>query len=182
MAGKRSAISDFDVFVKAQQTGPEDAANWAHDLEEWLRCLDELYKRISSYLSRYIKSGEIKQTFREVMLNEENIGSYAARQMILRIGRQEVTLTPVGTMLVGMKGRVDVVGSAGETRFVLVNSEAYGIRVAWGNPRRPGASTPEAPPKETKWAWKIETRPPAIRYVELTPQSLFDVLIEVSNG
>ena len=118
------------------------------------------------------------------MLNEENVGSYAALQMILRIGRQEITLTPVGTMIVGMKGRVDVVGSAGQTRFVLVNSAAYGIRfrVTPGNARSPGAPTPETPPKETTWAWKIETRPPAIRYVELTPQSLFDVLIEVSNG
>ncbi len=74
----------------------------------------------------YIRKGEIKSEYRDITLNEENIGSYIARQMILRIGRQQVTMTPIGTMLIGAKGRVDVVGSAGRTRLVLVNSR--GVR------------------------------------------------------
>ena len=46
--------------------------------------------------------------------------------MILKIGRQEITMTPVGTLLIGAKGRVEVVGPAGRTRLLLVNSKAFG--------------------------------------------------------
>jgi hypothetical protein len=44
--------------------------------------------------------------------------------MILGIGRQEITLTPVGTLLFGSKGRVDVEGPAGRTRLVLVDQQS----------------------------------------------------------
>jgi hypothetical protein len=46
--------------------------------------------------------------------------------MILKIGRQEIVMTPIGTLLIGAKGRVDVVGPAGRARLVLVNSQASG--------------------------------------------------------
>jgi hypothetical protein len=104
--------------------------------------------------------------------------------MIVQIGRQQITMTPVGTLLVGAKGRVDVVGPAGRARFVLVNSEASGpvIKVTvsiGGKPESPG---PEITPEEIKWAWKIATSAPTIRYIEFNRESLFQALMEVVNG
>ena len=126
MTGKRDGNSDFDAFVKRQQPAlaEEEAVDWAKERDEWLSHLKVLYDQIESFLAKYIEIGEIKRSYRDIALNEENIGSYRVRQMILKIGRQEVTLTPIGTLLIGAKGRVDVVGPAGRTRFLLVNSEA----------------------------------------------------------
>jgi hypothetical protein len=181
--GKGSA--DFGAFVKREQTAfaEEQSVDWAKEREEWLSRLKELYQRIESFLAGYIRADEIKLSYRDIELNEENIGSYRARQMILKIGRQEITPTPVGTLLIGAKGRVEVVGPAGRTRFVLVNSEASGPRpkvtVRIGKPEPPAS---EAAPKEIKWAWKIATSPPTIQYIELTQDSLFQALLEVANG
>jgi hypothetical protein len=69
--------------------------------------------------------------------------------MILKIGRQEITMTPVGTLLIGAKGGVEVVGPAGRTRLLLVSSKASGPTPAV-----------ETPPKKIKWAWKIATSAP----------------------
>jgi len=41
-----------------------------------------------------------------VELDEEQIGSYQAPQMIVTIGRKAVRLEPVGTFIIGAKGRV----------------------------------------------------------------------------
>jgi hypothetical protein len=139
----------------------------------------ELYSKIELFLTKYIAAGEITFEYRDHHLNEENIGAYTARMMIPRIGRQEIILTPVGTLLIGAKGRVDVAGPAGKTRFLLVNRDATKptFRVV-----TPGAPRKEGEPEEIHWAWKIATSPPDIRFIELTPESLFQALLEVANG
>jgi hypothetical protein len=150
---------DFDAFVKDQQSAALDdgPVNWENERDEWLIRLDGLYETIESFLAKYIESGEIKLDYSQISLNEENIGSYAARRMILKIGRREITLTPVGTLLIGVKGRVDVVGPAGRTRFVLVNSEASRpqIKVTVSIGGKPDTQPQESSPKEIKGAGQI---------------------------
>ncbi len=182
---KRNGNTDFSAFVKRQQSAAaeEEPVDWAKERDEWLGPLKELYDQIESFLAEYIKNGEIKRSYRDIPLNEENIGSYIAPAMILKIGRQEITLTPVGTMLIGSKGRVDVEGPAGRTRLVLVDNEASGpprkVSVTIGK-TEPAAA--EVAPKDIKWKWKIATSPPIIQYIELTQESLFQALMEVANG
>ena len=53
----------------------------------------------SLYLAEYVKNGETKPNYRDIELNKENLGTYTARQMILKIGRQEITMTPVGILV-----------------------------------------------------------------------------------
>ncbi|MHB8384630.1 MAG: hypothetical protein ACYDC3_20100 [Candidatus Binataceae bacterium] len=186
MTSKDTASRDFDAFVKRQQPTAAEAKpiDWSKHRDEWLQHLNELYEQIESFLAEYFKTGHIKREYPDITLTEEDIGSYKARQMVLNIGRQEITLTPIGTRLIGAKGRVDVAGPAGKTRFVLVNSKLskpmikVTVRVA-GQPEPPA---PEAKTEEIKWAWKITTSPPTIRYIELTRDSLFQALMEVTNG
>jgi hypothetical protein len=185
MNSKRNGNADFGAFVKRQQAAlaEEERIDWAKERKDWLRHLKELYDQTESFLAEYLKAGEIKLSYRNIELNEENIGTYSARQMILKIGRQEITLTPVGTLFFFTKGRVDVMGPAGRTRLVLVDSRASGpprkVTVRIGKREPPAA---EAAPKGIKWKWKIATSPPNIQYIELTQESLFQALMEVANG
>jgi hypothetical protein len=185
MNSQQNNILDFDAFVKRLQAGSseEEPVDWGKERDEWLGYLTELYRQTESFLKDYRKTGEIKLTFREIQLNEANIGSYKADQAILKIGRQEITMTPVGTLLIGAKGRVEVVGPAGRARLVLVDSEASRprpkLKVSFGSKLEP---TAEPAPKEIKWAWKIATSPPTVQYIELTQKSLFQMLMEVANG
>jgi hypothetical protein len=186
---KRDGTTDFGAFVKRQQTASEEEnrVDWAKERDEWLSHRKELYERIESFLGEYIQAGEIKLSYRDIELNEENIGSYSTQEMILKIGRQEITLKPIGTLLISAKGGVEVVGPAGRTRLVLVNSESSEssgprIKVTISIGGKPEPSAVEAAPKEIKWVWKIVTSPPTIQYIELTQESLFQALMEVANG
>ena|ERR1700677_17424 len=112
--GEPMSKSDFDDFVKRQQAQQQDAAaafNPKQQLDEWLSYLDALYKQIAAYLQDYIKRGTAQIEYRDIPLNEEFIGPYTARQMILKIGPATVTFTPIGTIIIGTKGRVDVQGA-----------------------------------------------------------------------
>lgn len=184
MSNKHNSTLDFDAFVKRQQagSGEEEVVDWAKERDEWLRYLNELYEQIKLYLAEYIKAGEIKYAYRDIQLKEENIGSYTAPSMIVKVGRQEIVLTPVGTLLVGAKGRVEALGPGGRARIVLVDSESSGPRISVNVSGSAHHAAIASPKKEIKWAWKILTSPPTISYIELTQDSLFRMLLEVANG
>lgn len=87
----------------------------------WLDHLDRLYTRIEKMLEGYTKSGDIELKYQEKSLNEEYIGEYAVKSLRIKMKYQEVVLDPIGTNLIGAYGRVDMNGSSGTVRLVLVN-------------------------------------------------------------
>ncbi|HEY6927388.1 MAG TPA: hypothetical protein VI653_28190 [Steroidobacteraceae bacterium] len=176
--------SDFDAFVKAQQKSAQDTeVDWDKERDEWLAHLEGLYKKIEEMLGEYVKSGQILLRYQNVQLNEEDIGTYSARRLIIKIGGKEIVLEPVGTLLIGTKGRVDVTGPAGSTRIMLVDKDATRPRVRV-TVQVPAEKPPgfESPAEPTGWTWKLVTSPPTVRYIELTQDSLFRALLEVGGG
>jgi hypothetical protein len=193
------ASRDFDQFLKHQQAGASASAafDWEREKGEWLARLGELYSTIESLLGKYLSTGQIGLAYKNIELNEQDIGSYDAREMILKIGRQDVTLRPIGTMLIGFKGRVDVEGPAARRQIALVDSKALGlsdlVRVSVRGSRPP--HTKKAPTSEEKisqvtgvldgkkieWAWRIISPPPERRFLEITHESLFELIMDVAS-
>lgn len=179
--------TDFDQFVAREQAAAAKSGtiDWDKQRDEWLDYLDALYAKIESFLSKYLSTGQIRAEYADLILNEENIGRYEARQMVLRIGRQQVDLVPIGTLLIGAKGRVDVVGPAGTAPLLLVDKRVPGpaslIHVQVGISGKP-PEMPGKPEEEIQWEWRILTRPPERRFIELTQQSFFNLIMEVANG
>jgi hypothetical protein len=180
--------SEFDAFVKRQQIEQQEAAAAALDpkqqLSDWLGYLDALYMKITTYLRTYIDSAAANVDYYNVSLNEEFIGPYIARRMILKIGRATVTFTPIGTMLIGMKGRVDVQGPSGTAPLFLVNKLATSarslIRVTVGQSPPPPPSVEAI--RQIEWVWKIGTPPPEMKFIELTQEAFFEMILEVANA
>ncbi len=184
-------VKEFDDFVERQRSGAlsETQVNWDQVRDEWLAHLEALYSMIESLLGRYISSGQISVRYKSIDLNERDIGSYQARQMILRIGRQEVDLVPAGTLFIGCKGLVDVIGSAGKSRLVLANKDrrftVQGPKITGiiktANQFRSGSELGSVS-AIAEWTWKILPRPPALNLDELTSENFFQLIMEVTNG
>jgi hypothetical protein len=189
MVKPSSASEEFDEFVRQQQpTEEERRIDWNKERDEWLAHLEHLYEQILSYLQPYIAGDTIIIGFSDITLTEENIGVYKARKMNILIGRQRVALTPVGTLLVGTKGRVDVEGIAGRSRLVLVDKGATTFAAMFkvtvtinlkASDRKP-SETPQRKPIE--WTWKIVPSSPTGHFIDLSKDSLFEMLLRVSNG
>lgn len=198
-----SADTQFKDFVErqkrnaaAESAGAEAPIDWEEQKREWLSRLDELYESISLYLKEYMNDGFVTMKHSPVKLDEEYIGKYEANDLEIAIGPQIITLTPVGTLLVGSKGRVDVEGNAGTSRLVLVGKNVADpqsmfritvtvhppIGLSGTLPQAP-VQTVEAPPLDKiEWTWKIVSRPPAMRFIELNKDSFLEMLMEVSNA
>jgi hypothetical protein len=176
----------FDEFVKSQQEPAHPEIDWNKKRDEWLERLDELYGRIHEFLTRYVDEGQIQIESQPIDLYEENIGAYSAKQLTVKIGRKRVLFRPVGTLLIGSKGRVDVIGPRGTSvPMLLIDSKARKasdlIRVQVGV----DGKLPEVPkrgPGEVSWEWKMITRPPERRFIELNPETFYEMILEVANG
>jgi hypothetical protein len=180
---------EFSDFINQQKPPVEETPiDWEAEKEEWLRYLDDLYKMIESFLNEYTDSGRISLAYQQLELTEENIGRYTVREMTLAFGTNRLTLTPIGTLLIGTKGRVDMIGPRGTVRLILADKKSTGIKIVMmSHVLEPGAA-PTAPPfsKEASkpdWEWKIVvTLAPQLTYRNLTQESFFDAIMEISNA
>jgi hypothetical protein len=175
---------DFADFVASQQRVDADV-DWAGMRDEWLRELDSLHANIAHFLEEYTAAGSISYSFAEVELTEPDIGQYLAKRMDIKIGRQHVSLVPVGTLLVGCKGRVDAQGSAGRAQILLVDERARSavdlIKVAVNvKGSAPASAAARKPP--SSWAWKILTNAAQKQFVDLDKESFFALLMEIANA
>jgi hypothetical protein len=171
---------DFATFVASQQV-PE--VDWDGVRDEWRDALESLYAKVVEFLGEYVPSS-ISYQFHEIELTEPDIGDYLVRRMDIKIGRQHVSLVPVGTMLWGCKGRVDVKGSAGEAQILLVNEMARSaadlLRVIVN--AKGGGTEPSAQVPPISWSWKILTNTVQKRFEDLDKKSFFNLLMEVANA
>ena len=177
------ANTAFDDFINRQAAGPDDpAVDWDERRQEWLRYLAEFYDTVQGYLDKYVRGGQVRLRHDVKRLNEEYVGSYEAPTLEVEIGANTIRFDPVGTNLIGARGRVDMRGAGGVVKFVLAPDEASGpgvdVRVAETGEALP----PEAKNPVERWTWKIATPPPGVRYVELREESFQDAVMEVVNG
>ena len=174
----------FDDFVSQRsKASDEREIDWAAKLEDWQRYLSVFYEKVESFLNSYIESGKLTLTKRSIGLLEEYIGSYKVDALDIILGDTKITLTPIGTNLIGAKGRVDMKGPRGTVKFVLVPKDLSGpeisIQVIIQGEE---ASAKEEVKPITDWEWKISTPPPRINYIELEEESFQTALMEVVNG
>lgn len=176
---------EFERFVASQQETNVDAKfDRAQVRDEWLSELASLYMKIAGFLQDYISAGSISYGYTKIELTEQEIGTYTANRMDISIGRQLISLVPVGTFLVGCKGRVDAEGSAGRAQILLVNERAKSaadlVRV---RANMKGSASPSPPEQQPiSWAWKIVTTTAPKRFVDLDKESFFALLMEIANA
>ena len=88
-------------------------------LDRFLKNIDELYDKISSWLSLYglttIQEG--------IEINEEASGTYTTNKLIIQDKKKETvaSIIPVGAWVIGANGRVDLIGKF--DKVIIVNLE-----------------------------------------------------------
>lgn len=171
----------FEDFIKRQtKEKEEEKIDWNAQKREWINFVGDLYTNIENYLDDFTKTGDINIEYSDVSITEQNIGTYNIRRMTIIIGINKIVLTPIGTLLVGTKGRIDMVGPRGIKRLILADKDSEGMKfiIKTGGQDQKD----QYDPNKINWEWKIISDLNRPKYMRLTQESFMDSIMEISNA
>lgn len=171
--------SAFSDFVK-RKTTESRVIDWDAKRDLWLYRLNGLYTQINGYLKEFVEQQQIQITRYEMLLKEDYIGEYLAGFLKIEIGSSIVHLKPIGTLLIGGAGRVDMEGPGATVRIVLAPSEVDEphMRVVISNSN----GVEQQVDAEVDWIWKIVNYSPRMRYVLLDERTFHDALMAAADA
>ena len=177
----------FDDFVKQRTDQARQSAevlNREETLVGWLRELDALYSAMEGYLQSYTKSGQITIERRSVELTEDYLGTYEAEALAMSIGNDEIIAQPVGTMLIGSSGRVDLTGPRKTLRIVLLEKGGPAMKITISGDDGPIETSGHSLVRGEvdHRGWYFATRPPAVTVTAFDEDSFRDAIMDVSGG
>lgn len=177
---------DFDSFVQQQQDKKTELNEfWGRQRDQYIEYVNKVYESIEEFLSAWTSTGAVTIQYHEQEIHEENTGVYLVRKCIIAIGNKFIALTPVGTQLIGTKGRIDISGPFGRSRLILADKEATGLRfkMLHVDPNASGApKNDQHPEKEIDWTWKIVSNPPNMKFDDFNRENFLSKIMEISNA
>ena len=180
------ALDDFVDREARKHAARREEVDWDLRRERWLEKLGEFYDFVDSSLKKYVDQDKVRIIHGTKSLNEQYIGSYEAPTRLVEIGDNQISLDPVGTMLIGAYGRVDMRGPYGSAKFALISeSEFPEIETPVDDAPMEAADPEEGENVDSIWNkldWKITTPPPAVHFLPLLEESFHQAILEVVNG
>ena len=173
---------EFEELLSKHETmTSESDIDWGRQKKEWLNFIQVFYDSIERWLKPYVDQKKLEFKYTDINLSEEHLGTYSVKSMKIRFAEQLIKLEPIGTLLIGTKGRIDMEGPRGTVQFILADKNSKGMRVnvyIGGMPQKK-----KEEPKEPVWTWKIVLREQRrISYDEFNEDTFFNALMEVVNG
>ena len=119
-----AATNTFDDLIRqrAEQLRAEAARNpvdWNERRTWWLGRITALYEQVEGWFEPLINEQTVMAKRELLDLNEEHIGSYVSEKLVLSLAGVNLKLIPVGTLILGGFGRIDVIGSTGRAMLIL---------------------------------------------------------------
>ena len=179
----------FDEFVKrrlneAQKFKSSETLDWHKTREEWIQSLNHLYSKMEKYLKKYTEADQIQVSREKIQISEEYLGNYEAEKLAIQIGNDKVVAKPIGRMMIGAAGRVDLIGARGMLRIVLLDKGEPATRTRIEIGRKAEEKTGWHPIQSIKISergWYIATLPPRITATALSADAFHDALMELSD-
>ena len=179
----------FDEFVQrrineAQSNEPGKDVDWDRTREDWMQSLRNLYSTMEKYLKKYTDAGQIHVERNKINISEEYLGSYEVETLTFRIGKDKVVAKPIGALMIGAAGRVDLIGARGTLRLVLLAKRGPQIRtrIEIGGRVEEEVSQPLISGRDIdKRGWYIATLPPQVSTTPLNADAFRDALMELSD-
>ena len=165
--------SSLEIFLeqkKHKQEKREKTTDWQQEKSKWIQAVQSLYVQVEKWLSAYKAKGLLDVQFRETQLTEDYLGTYSIQQMIISVSGEQVKLTPVGTLILGAYGRIDIAGDRSNATLLLVRKKTTTDESTGGIPSL----------NQLTWKWAVKT--PHLQMLPLSEAVFSDILMAVMQG
>lgn len=82
--------------------------------------VEYFYSQIKTWLRPLVDTGKLSIVQEEISLTEDSLGTYPINRMIISFGKFHIELRPIGTILIGTPGRIDMVYNGRIQKFILI--------------------------------------------------------------
>lgn len=93
--------------------------DWDARREWWMEKLEALYSSVEEWMAPLTTDGTFILKRIEKTIKEEALGHYKTTRLEIALGSSKIILEPIGSIIIGAFGRVDVSGPNGKTRLIL---------------------------------------------------------------
>ncbi|RXT70623.1 hypothetical protein [Pseudomonas syringae] len=172
----------FSDFVNEKKSPSSQKFDPQEQIEEWRKLLDNLYTEVRTFLTPFITEGSTELSLHPIMIREESLGIYQVESAVLRIGNIKYIFSPVGTMLIGSKGRVDIVGPKGTRSVALIKGTGpkVTVTVTIGDETPIRKPQPNSGQEELPWRWVILSAKPPYKYSEWNKENFQELIMDMA--
>lgn len=168
----------FEEMLNKHETVKKEP-DWEKRKQAWIDFVDQFYDKVEQWLKPYVEQRKLSYDYYDMSLTEEYIGTYTVKAMNINFAEQQVRIEPVGTLLIGTKGRIDMEGARGKVRFILADKACEGISMSV----TVGEKKENQARKEPDLTWKIVLKEARrIAYDDFNEENFFSALMEIING
>jgi len=172
---------DFEDMLLKHETVKSDV-DWEKKKQEWFNFVQQFYDEVGQWLKPYVDQKKLGYDYHDISLTEEYIGTYPLKAMNINFAGQQVKVEPIGTLLFGTKGRIDMEGARGRVQFILVDRDSKGMKVNVPISIKRELKKENQERKEPDWVWKILLKEQRrIAYEEFNEENFFAALMEIIN-
>ena len=124
-----SKTSLFDDLRARKAKEAESKVDWPARKREWLEDLRALVANVRVWLKPGVEEGLVEIVEAPVHLSEDFLGPYIAPSLRIEMVGKVVQLEPVGTLIIGAFGRVDMSCGPAQAKLLRSQSREWKFRV-----------------------------------------------------
>lgn len=167
----------FDEFLKSKQEEAQNkpALNKEGRIEQFRTYVNDFYQKMETeWLAGFYE--QLNPSFEEITIHEEALGDYKVNSLSLTIGNDKVLFKPIGTILIGTPGRIDMTCNARKGKFIMTGEKARTpqahIRVSIAGEKIPKRDYGNL-------VWKFVDERGMMSYVDLNANSMQKIIMNI---
>jgi hypothetical protein len=180
----------FKEFVEQEREVEtrKRSIDWEERKKFFLGRLEVLFQDVERFLHDFIESNDVQIIRKNKGIKEEYIGKYEVPVMRIKLYGKHATLIPVGTLMIGTPGRVDLVGTLESKRIILTGKDEYrpqppvAFSCSWLDEDNKLDEIGTIDSRGPELVWKFITEPTKNRYIDLDKDSFLSLLQEVLDA
>lgn len=178
------SLEEFLRKKKRKDDQLKQAVDWEKRKTWWVSKINDLYKEVQEWLAPLVPE-VLRIELGTMPVYEERLGSYEAPYININVDFEVVKLNPIGTIIIGAFGRIDLIGEEGSVKILLEQrGHRPQIRVYIGQAEIARFDKQPKPPDydhmETEWIVPTEKGRPK-KYHILTREVFYDALKRVMS-
>lgn len=123
-------MSDLNDFLKKKlEEKTKIEFNADEEKKKWINSVNQILNNIRKWVEEPVKNNLIEIIDEEVEINEERLGKYKISSLVIRSLWDSVYIRPVGRMILGAIGRIDILSTKGKYSILLTIDSGWVVKV-----------------------------------------------------